>query len=95
LPALLLVVGLGTLGFAAVGTTFAAMAANSRARETLLPLLFLPIVVPVIIAAVAVTGGVVRGEPWGEFSRWLGLMAAFDVIFIVIGAMTFDFVLAE
>ena len=95
LPALWMALVLGALGFAAVGTTFAAMAANARAREMLLPILFLPIVVPVIIAAVAVTGGALQGDPWSEYSRWIGLMAAFDVIFLVAGAMTFDFVLGD
>lgn len=95
LPGLWLALVLGGLGFAAVGTTFAAMAANARAREMLLPILFLPIVVPVIIAAVAVTGGAIQGDPWSEYGRWIGLMAAFDVIFVVTGAVTFDFVLGE
>jgi heme exporter protein B len=95
LPGLWLALSLGALGFAAVGTTFAGMAANARAREMLLPILFLPVVVPVIIAAVAVTGAAVQGDAWSEYSRWLGLMAAFDVIFVVTGAITFDFVLGE
>ena len=95
LPWLWLVVLLGTLGFSAVGTAFAAMAGNAQVREFMLPILFFPIVVPVIIAAVEATSGVVRGDPWSEYSRWLGLMAAFDVIFLVVGAVTFDFVLGE
>ena len=95
LPGLWLALLLGALGFAAVGTTFAGMAANARAREMLLPILFLPIVVPVIIAAVAVTGAAVQGDTWSGYSRWIGLMAAFDVIFLVTGAITFDFVLGE
>jgi heme exporter protein B len=95
LPGLWLVVLLGTLGFSAVGTAFAAMASNARAREVLLPLLFFPIVVPVIIAAVQATAGVMRDAPFSDYSRWLGLMAAFDVLFLVLAAMTFDFVLGE
>ena len=94
-PELWLIAVLATAGFGAVGTTFSAMAVNTRAREIMLPLLFFPIVVPVIISAVEATGGVIRGDAWSDYSRWLGLMAAFDVVFLVIGAMTFDFILGE
>ena len=59
--ALLAVVALGTLGFAGVGTLFAAVAANTRAREALLPLLLFPVLVPVIIGAVKATAATVPG----------------------------------
>ena len=95
LPELWLILALATLGFGAVGTSFSAMAVNTRAREIMLPLLFFPIVLPVIIAAVEATGGVLRGDPWGDYSRWIGLTVAFDVIFLVVAAMTFDFILGE
>ena len=94
-PELWLIAVLATVGFGAVGTTFSAMATNTRAREIMLPLLFFPIAVPVIIGAVEATAGVIQGDAWGAYSRWLGLMAAFDAVFLVVGAMTFDFVLGE
>ncbi|MBI2935658.1 MAG: heme exporter protein CcmB [Chloroflexi bacterium] len=95
LPALWLVSALATFGFVAVGTVFSAMAVNTRAREIMLPVLFFPIAVPVIIAAVEVSGAILQGEGWSTFSRWLNLIAAFDVVFLVLAAITFDFVLGE
>ena len=94
-PELWLLVLLATIGLSAVGTAFSAMAVNTRAREVLLPVLFFPVLVPVIIAAVEATGAIIEGDAWSGYSRWLGLIAAFDVIFLVIGAITFDYVLGE
>ncbi|MGH2468577.1 MAG: heme ABC exporter ATP-binding protein CcmA [Chloroflexota bacterium] len=84
---------LGTLGFAAVGTLFAAMSANTRAREVLLPVLLFPVAVPVLIAAVQATasafGATASAHPW------LGLIAAYDAIFLAVSFAVFDFVLEE
>ena len=84
-----------TIGFAAVGTLFSAIAAHTRAREVLLPLLFLPIVLPVIIGAVTSTSAVLTGEGWAGVGRWLQFIAAFDVVFLVLSSWAFDFVLEE
>lgn len=94
-PGLWLITVLATFGFATIGATFSAMAVNSRAREILLPILFFPIAVPVIIAAAEATRAVLAGDSISDYSRWLQLMAAFDVLFVVIAALTFDFVLGE
>ena len=91
---LLAVVALGTLGFAAVGTLFAAVAANTRAREALLPLLLFPILVPVIIGAVKATGDSLPGAAAGG-PPWLGLLAAFDAIFLALAYATFEYVIEE
>src|SRR5438552_3047016 len=93
LPALAFVVALGTLGLAAVGTLFAAMTAQVRARELLFPVLLLPVQVPVLLATVKATEAVLLGEPLGAVGHWLGLLAAADVIYIVTGLLTFDFLL--
>ena len=95
LPWLWLVAVLATLGFSAVGTVFSAMAVNTRAREIMLPVLFFPIAVPVIIAAVEATRAVLAGEPWGDFRRWIELTAAFDAVFVAAAAATFEFVLGD
>src|SRR5258706_12634667 len=90
---LLLIVLLGTLGIAAVGTLFSAMAAATQARELLLPILVFPLIVPVVIAAVRATGTLmvpVVNEP-----PWLGLMAAFDIIFLTVSILTFEYVIEE
>ncbi len=92
-PGLALVVALGTIGFAAVGTLFAAMTAHVRARELLFPVLLLPVQVPVLLAAVKATEAVLLGEPLASVANWLKLLCAADVIYVVIGLLTFDFIL--
>ncbi|MFC2020654.1 heme exporter protein CcmB [Chloroflexota bacterium] len=86
---------LTTIGFVAVGTLFSAMAVNTKAREIALPVLFLPIVVPIIISAVRASGLALSGEPWSSLSIDLQIIAAFDVIFLVVSYLTFTFVIEE
>ena len=94
-PVLLLIVVLGTLGFAGVGTLFSAMAVHTRSREVMLPVLLFPIVAPAMIAAVKATGGILDGQPFSEIAHWLRLLAVFDVVFLAISFMTFDYVVEE
>ncbi len=94
-PELVLIVVLATIGFASVGTLFSAMAVNTKAREIMLPILFFPIVTPVIIAAVKATGLVLAGESGGNLSSWLQIMAAFDIIFLVVSSWVFQFIIEE
>jgi len=94
-PVLLLIVVLGTLGFAGVGTLFSAMAVHTRAREVMLPVLLFPVVVPAMIAAVKATGGILDGQPFSEIAHWVRLLAVFDVVFLAISFMTFDYVVEE
>ena len=94
-PELILVAVLATLGIAAVGTLFAAMAVNTRAREVMLPLLFLPAVVPVVIGAVEASAAALGGGDAGEVLRWLPLLAAYDAVFIVACAFAFHFLVEE
>jgi heme exporter protein B len=91
-PSLLLTIFLGTVGFAGVGTLLSAIAVNTRAREVMLPVLLFPIILPVVIAATKVTGGILDGIPLGDLAHWLRFLVAFDVIFLVVSYMTFDFV---
>ena len=93
MPGLLLVLALGTLGIAAVGTLFGAMTAHVRARELLFPVLLLPVLVPVLLATVKATEALLLGEPLGSVGHWLKLLAAADVIYLVVGLLTFDAVL--
>jgi heme exporter protein B len=87
------IVVLGTIGVAAVGTLFSAVAATTQAREVLLPLLVFPLIVPVVIGAVKATEALV--SPVSGDAPWLGLIAAFDVIFLSISAVTFQYVIEE
>jgi len=91
LPILLL----GTIGFSAVGTIVSAMTVHARAREVMLPILLFPLVLPALIAAVKLTGGVLDGQPWGEIRNWMELLVGFDVIFMVISYLAFEYVIEE
>jgi len=93
LPPLVVVIGLGTIGFAAIGTLFAAMTSQVRARELLFPVLLLPVQVPVLLATVKATEAVLLGEPLGAVSHWLKLLVAAAVVNVAVGVLTFDFVL--
>jgi heme exporter protein B len=95
LPRLALVIVLAIIGFAAVGTLFSAIAINTRARDIMLPILFLPIVAPIIVAAVKATIPVLAGEPWGDMLTWLQIMIAFDIIYLIVATLVFEFVVEE
>ncbi len=95
LPGLAIIIILALLGFAAVGTLFSALAINTRARDIMLPILFLPVVVPVIVAAVKATGPVLAGRPWGDTSTWLQILVGFDIIYLVVATLIFEFVVED
>jgi heme exporter protein B len=86
---------LGTFGFAAVGTTFAAIAVNTRAREVMLPILLFPVLIPVLVAGVKMTGALLDGEPFSSLGNWLRLMVIYDIGFTVVSYLTFGYVVEE
>ena len=94
-PIIIPVILLGTVGFAAVGTVFGAIAVNTRAREVMLPVLLLPILVPLIIGAVKATGILVDGRPWSEAWAWVSLLIAFDVVYLVVSFILYEFVIED
>ena len=89
------VILLATLGFALIGTLFSALAAQTRSREIMLPVLFFPIMTPVIIGAVAASSRAVAGETFVELGRWLLLIGVFDALFLVICPWVFSFVVED
>lgn len=91
--ALLLIMLLGTVGIASVGTLFSAIAAATSARELLLPILVFPLIVPIVIAAVRATGALM--VPTVNEPPWLGLIAAFDAIFLSLSTLLFEYVIEE
>ncbi len=91
----LLAIFLGTFGFAAVGTIFSAIAVNTRAREVMLPILLFPVLLPVLIAGVKLTGGLLDGEALASMSNWLQLIVAYNIGFTVLAYLTFGFVVEE
>jgi len=81
LGSLLLIIALGTAGLSAPGTLYAAMTAQVRSKQTLLPLLLFPLIVPALLASVKATSLVILGDPMGQSSAWIKLLVAFDAIY--------------
>ena len=89
-------VAAGTLGFAAVGTLFAAMLVRARSRDVLLPILLYPITIPVIIAGVRGTAALLQPEADLPLARmWLSMLVCFDVVFITLALWTFEPAMTE
>jgi len=87
---------LGTIGFASVGTLFAAMLVRTRTRDVLLPILLYPITVPVIIAGVRGTTALVQAPPDEAIAMlWIGLLMGFDVVFVTLALWTFEPLMTE
>ena len=79
------------LGFAAVGTLFAAMLVRARSRDVLLPVLLYPITVPVIIAGVRGTAALLQPTVDVDVVRfWIALLVAFDAVFVTLSLWTFE-----
>jgi heme exporter protein B len=94
-PGLLLVILLGSIGYVAVGTLLSSMAVQTRTRDILLPILLFPVAIPVLVASVNASKGFLQGLDWSEIRVWLNLLAVYDVIFVAVAFMVFDFVVEE
>jgi heme exporter protein B len=94
-PALLGVVLLGSLGYVTVGTLLASMAVQTRTRDMLLPILLFPVIIPVLVAAVKASGGILESVPAAEIWPWVNLLLVYDVIFVAVAFMLFDYVVEE
>ncbi len=94
-PLLGLSLVLGTTGMAAAGTLGAALASRTRAREVLLPVVTFPLLAPLLIAVVRTTAGGLVGTPLVALRPWLVLLGSFDLVFLVVGWLTFDHVLED
>jgi heme exporter protein B len=91
---LALVLALGTLGLVITGTVFSAVSAHARMRELLLPLLPLPILAPLLIAAVEATASLFAEQPALD-STWLTFLGGFDIVFLTASWLLCDFLLEE
>lgn len=92
---LLVLIALGTVGFSAVGTLFAAMSANTKMREVMLPLLLFPVLVPILLAVVKGTEAALAGEPLAGVTGWLKIGVAFCGLFAAASIILFDYVVEE
>lgn len=95
LPELVGVFLLATFGFVTLGTFYGAMASRVRAREVLLPLLLFPILVPLLIGAIAATATLLVGDPMGEAGVWVRLLIIFDIVFFIACVLAFEHVIEE
>jgi len=86
---------LGTIGFVAVGTLFSAMATNVKMSEVMLPLLLFPVSTPILLAAVACIRNIIAGEPFSTYQNWFSLLVGFDLIFVVVSSLVFEYVVEE
>ena len=95
-PAMLVfVLGLGSLGFVALGTLFAAMASGTRMGETLLPILLFPLLLPMVVYGVGATTSLMAGRPVSEVEGRVRMLAAFALIAVAAGSTLFRFVVED
>ncbi len=91
-PGVLVILLGGTLGYALVGTLLATIAVNTRTREVMLPILLLPLVVPLLIAAVQATSGLLEGLEWADVGGWTNLLVVYDLLIAAVALFTFEYV---
>jgi heme exporter protein B len=91
------VLALANLGLAAVGALVSSIAVNSRARDLIAPLLLLPLLVPLMIAAASVAQNLLAagGPSYEDFAKWMAILALYDLVFIAVGWAVYDFVLED
>lgn len=94
-PGLLLVILLGSVGYAAVGTLLSTMSAQTRTREVLLPILLFPVTIPVLLSAVKASGAFLTAAELPEIMTPLNLLIVYDIVFLAIAYMVFDYVVEE
>lgn len=94
-PGLLGVVILGSLGYTAVGTLLSSMSVQTRTRDVMLPILLFPVVIPVLISAVKASAGFLNAAPMSDILPWLNLLIVYDVIFVSVALIVFDYVVEE
>ncbi len=94
-PIFLLIVVLGTIGFASLGTLFSAMAVNTRSREIMLPVMFLPIVMPILIGSVVASANILDGGGWSDAARGIHIIIVFDVLSLVVSPLLFEHIMQE
>lgn len=94
-PGLLMVILLGSIGYVGVGTLLAAMSVQTRTRDILLSILLFPVVLPALLPAIIASNGFLAGDKVEDFLFSIGLLVAYDIIFISVAFMVFDNVVEE
>ena len=94
-PDLIAVIVLTTLGLSVVGTLFSVISSASRVREILFPILFFPIIIPLLITAIMATTSIFEGKLFGDILSGLSVIVAFDILFITISLLVFEVTVEE
>jgi heme exporter protein B len=89
------VILLGSIGYTAVGTLLSTMTVQARTRDMLLPILLFPVIVPVLVASVKASSGFLQGASMLEIVPWLNILIVYDLIFLALAFIIFDFVVEE
>jgi heme exporter protein B len=92
---ILLTLVLGTLGFTTVGTLLATMTVQTRARESLLPIVMLPIALPVLLAAVRASTNALNNNPTEDWIAWVQILFVVDIVYMVVCFLLFEYVIEE
>lgn len=92
---LVLYILLGTLGFAAMGTLLSAIAASTKMREVMLPILLFPVAIPLLMAAVKLTSGALQARAFSDLALWFNILILYDVLFWVVAFWVFEYVVEE
>jgi heme exporter protein B len=95
LPWLLPSLALGTAGFSIVGTLFSFLSTTSRYGEVILPFLFLPVVVPIVLGGVSTMNIILAGRPFGESLKWIQILAVFDIMYLAVSLLLFKYLIEE
>ncbi|CAG0942359.1 hypothetical protein ANRL1_00909 [Anaerolineae bacterium] len=86
---------LGTIGFAGMGTLLSAVASSTKMREVMLPILLFPVSVPLLMAAVKLTSSALQERDFSEVSNLFSILVTYDVIFVVVAFLVFEYVVEE
>ncbi len=86
---------MGTLGFTTLGTLLSAMTVQTRAREAMLPIVMMPIVLPLLMAAVRASVGILDASPQNDWLQWTSIVAVLDVIYLTMCFLLFEYVVEE
>jgi len=94
-PWLLLILLLGTLGFSTIGTLLATMTVQTRTRESLLPIVMLPVALPVLLSAVMASTSILDNVPLDDWIAWPQILVVVDIIYLILCFLLFEFVIEE
>jgi heme exporter protein B len=94
-PIMLIIILATTYGFVLLGTLFSLIAARSRTREIMLPLLLLPVLVPILLASIQTTNAIIAGDEISHYIRWIRLIVVYNIVFTAISLVIFDPIVEE